>query len=78
MRYVLILKARAKRMKKLVPPIITKSFRNPALIEIQSKLLANLSVSTNLFSPCEELFDFIQRVGYLMFYNMGSLRYGCM
>ena len=62
-------------MKTLVPAAITQANRSPVKKAIQAVLLENLSLSTKLFSPTEELYEFIQKFGYLMFYNMGALRY---
>ena len=61
-------------MKKMVPDIILKKYKNPRLVALQIGLCEKLKISVELFSPTEELFKFIQDLGYLLYSNMSSTR----
>ena len=73
---VVCVQSRGNQMKKLVPDIILKKYKNPRLIALQIYigLCEKLKISVELFSPTEELFKFIQDLGYLLYSNMSSTR----
>ena len=62
-------------MKKSIPDIILKKYKNPRLKALQTGLCEKLKIAVELLSPTEELFKFIQDLGYLLYSNMSPTRF---
>ena len=62
-------------MSKLVPPILNEVCLDPVLEATRQAILEKLHYSTDLFSPVQELYLFIQLMGQRLFENMNTFRY---
>ena len=62
-------------MSKLVPPILNEVCLHPFLEATRQAILEKLDYLTDLFSPVQELYLFIQLMGQRLFENMNTFRY---